>query len=84
MTQKEFKTYKLIGSFTAENIEAAKEIISEKVYYNSKINFIIFEVNKNYEYFYFVNYKGDIDKNIILCKCKNKYQLRYNLSIINK
>ena len=84
MTQKEFKTYKLIGSFTAENIEAAKEIISEKVYYNSKINFTMFELNKGYEYFYFINYKGEIKRDTILCRNKNKYQLRYNLSINNK
>lgn len=79
MTQAEFKKLKLQYSFTSESLETAKEKISKEIYYNSKINFTMFEQNKNYEYFYFVNYKGDINKNIILCKNVNKYQLRYKI-----
>lgn len=79
MTQVEFKKLKLQYSFTAESLEGVKEKISKEVYYNSKINFTMFEQNKNYEYFYFVNYKGELNRNIILCKNGNKYQLRYKL-----
>ncbi|MGL5713285.1 MAG: hypothetical protein ACRCX2_09720 [Paraclostridium sp.] len=79
MTQKEFKKYKLQYSFTADDIEVAKEIISKKVYGNSKINFTLFEEHKNYEYFYFVNYKEETNKKVILCKNGNRYQLRYKL-----
>ncbi len=79
MTQAEFKKLKLVFSFSAENIEKAKELISEKVYYGSKINFTMFETGKGYEYFYFVNFKGEINYTTILCRKENKYQLRFKI-----
>jgi hypothetical protein len=78
MTQKEFKTFTLIGSFTANTLEEAKEIISQKVYYGSKLDFTMFELNRGTMYFHFVNYKGEIDTNIVLANKENsnRYQLR--------
>lgn len=81
MTQKEFKTLDLQYSFTAKDLEEAKEIVSKNVYYNSKVDFTMFELNRGTKYFYFVNYKGEINTNIILANKENsnRYQLRYKL-----
>jgi hypothetical protein len=78
MTQKEFKTFNLLYSFTAKDIQEATEKISKDVYYNSKVNFTMFEQSRGVNYFYFVNYKGEINRNVILANKENsnRYQLR--------
>lgn len=78
MTTKEFKTFKLMYSFTAKDIQEATEKVSKDVYYNSKVNFTIFEQSRGVNYFYFVNYKGEINRNVILANKENsnRYQLR--------
>lgn len=84
MTTKEFKTFKLMYSFTAKDIQEATEKVSKDVYYNSKVNFTMFEQSRGVNYFYFVNYKGEINRNVILANKEgsNKYQLR-NKTISN-
>ena len=81
MTQKEFKTLDLIQSFTAEDMEQAKEKVSKNVYHNSKVDFTMFELSRGTKYFYFINYKGEINTNVILANKEgsNNYQLRYKL-----
>ena len=81
MTTKEFKTIPLLFSFTAKDLEEAKEKVSKNVFYNSKVDFTMFEVNRETKYFYFVNYKGEIQQNLILANKENsnKYQLRQKL-----
>ena len=58
-----------------------KEKVSKNVFYNSKVDFTMFEVNRETKYFYFVNYKGEIQQNLILANKENsnKYQLRQKL-----
>lgn len=79
MTQAEFKKLKLQFSFSAKDIEEAKEMVSKKVYYNSKIDFTMFETNRGYDYFYLVNFKKEINYNTILCRKNNNYQLRFKI-----
>lgn len=81
MTTKEFKTIPLIFSFTAKDLDEAKEKVSKNVFYNSKVDFTMFELNRGTKYFHFVNFKGEIQQSIILANKENsnKYQLRQKL-----
>lgn len=78
MTLTEFKKGTLIFSGTCENKTDLEQKISKKVYYNSKVNLTMFELNRGVKYFYLVNFKGEIQQTkVIRLDSKNKFQYRY-------
>lgn len=77
-TQTGFKKGKLLYSFNAENKEEAEKKISENVYYNSPKTITMYSLNKGFMYFYLVEPKKGINRNVIIStkEGSQRYQLR--------
>ena len=77
-TQSEYKKGKLLYSFNAKDKEDAEQKISKEVYYTSSKTLTMYSLNRGIKYFYLVNAKGEINRNVIITNKENssKFQLR--------
>jgi hypothetical protein len=82
MTTQDFKKGTLIFSGTCKGKEDLEQKLSQKVYYNSKLSLTMFAVDKGVQWFYLVNYKGDINQKKVatINEKSGKFQYRYFLS----
>jgi hypothetical protein len=82
MTTQEFKKGTLIFSGTCKGKGDLEQKLSQKVYYNSKLNLTMFSLNRGIQYFYLVNYKKGINQKKVatINEKSGKFQYRYFLS----
>lgn len=75
---KTFKEGTLVFSGYVENSEQIAQKLSEKVYYNSKLSLTMFKTERGVNWYYVVNYKGEIQQNkVVRQDKKGKFQYRY-------
>jgi len=78
MTLKDFKKGMLIMSGTCKDKEDLALKISNRMYFDSKLDLLGFKESRGTKFFYLVDYKGNVKKDSIAIIGKNnKFQFRY-------